>query len=84
MQIFAVGTAEDIIHGNAVKIRQNQQMLHGDGLIATLVSGIYRLADVQQLRHTGLVHVHILAQISQPVKIHKNAPPVLVNPPICI
>lgn len=84
MQIFAVGTAEDIIHGNAVKIRQNQQMLHGDGLIATLVSGIHRLAGVQQLRHTGLIHVHILTQVPQSVKIHKNAPPDLVNPTIVI
>ena len=59
-------------------------MLYGDGLVTTLIAGVYGLAGVQQLRHTGLIHVHILTQVSQSVKIHKNAPPDLVNPTIVI
>ena len=69
-KLFDIGASEDIVHGNAVKICEYYQVLHGNGPAASFVPRVYGLAGVEKLRHLGLVHVLVLAEVPQSLKVH--------------
>lgn len=68
---LVVCSAEDIICRDLVKICENKKMFHRNRLEAAFIAGIDRLTGVEELGDLCLVHIHIFAQVSQPLKVHK-------------
>lgn len=65
-----VGAAKNVVGRYAVVVRQCQQVLQRQILVAPLVAGIDGLANAQQGGHIRLLQVSVLSQIPQPSKIH--------------
>lgn len=71
IQRLVICSAEDIVGRDLVKVGENEEMFHGNGLKSALVAGIDGLTGVEELGYLSLVHIHILAQVSQSLKVHK-------------
>lgn len=69
---LAVRSSEDIIHGNPIEISKSKKMFNRNGLIPSFIAGVYSLLYAEDFRYFRLIHIHILTQVSQPLKIHKN------------
>ena len=65
-----VCAAKNIIRRHTIVVRQCQQVLQRQILVAPLVAGIDGLANAQQGGHIRLLQVSVLSQIPQPSKIH--------------
>lgn len=74
IHLFIICPAKNIIHGDVVEIRKNQQMLHRDSLKAPFITGIDRLTCKKELCNLRLIHILIFAQIPEPLKKHETAP----------
>ena len=68
---LVVRPTEDIVGGDLVKVGENKEMFHGNSLKAALVAGIDGLTGVEELGNLRLVHIHVFAQVSQSLKVHK-------------
>lgn len=72
LNMFVVGSPENIVGGNAVIIREPNQMFERNSLKAPLIAGVDCLAYTEQLGDGSLSEIAVLAQIPKPLKVHKT------------
>ena len=72
VDLFFICSAEQVVHGNIVEIRDFDENFGGNVMFAGFIIAVSPLGTVQIFCHGSLCQIPVLAEIPDSYKLHKH------------